>query len=47
MLNTVLLNAFYDAGNKIGVAMSWITTLTIVFALAYVMVKYVFAKSKD
>lgn len=45
--NPIVLNAFYDAGNKLGVALSWATSLTLTAGLAYVMFKYVFAKNKE
>ncbi|GAA4458703.1 hypothetical protein [Rurimicrobium arvi] len=44
--NPIVLNALYDAGNKVGVAMCWVTSLILTAELAYVMFKYVFAKSK-
>lgn len=43
----VLLNAFYDAGNKAGVFLAWATSLLLTAELAYVMFKYVFASSKE
>lgn len=43
----MLLNAFYDAGNKFGVMMCWVTSLILTVELVYVMFKYVFAKNKE
>jgi hypothetical protein len=47
MSNPIVLNAFYDAGNKVGVFMAWATSLILTAELAYVMFKYVFAKNKE
>ncbi len=47
MTNPILLNAFYDAGNKVGVFMAWATCLILTAELVYVTFKYVFPKNKD
>lgn len=46
MNSLVLLDAIYDTGNKIGPVLALVTCLVIVAELAYVMAKYVFAKSE-
>ena len=47
MSNPIILNAFYDAGNKAGVVLAWGTSLLLTVELVYVMFKYVFAKNKE
>lgn len=47
MSNPIVLNAFYDAGNKAGVFLAWGTSLLLTAELVYVMYKYVFAKNKE
>lgn len=47
MSNPIVLNAFYDAGNKAGVMLAWGTSLLLTVELVYVMLKYVFAKNKE
>ncbi len=47
MANTIILNAFYDAGDKAGTFMAWATTLLLTAAMGYAMFKYVLAKNKD
>jgi hypothetical protein len=47
MSNPIVLNAFYDAGNKAGVMMAWATSILLTVELVYVMYKYVFAKNKE
>jgi hypothetical protein len=47
MSNPIVLNAFYDAGNKAGVILAWGTSLLLTAELVYVMFKYVFAKNKE
>jgi len=47
MSHPIILNAFYDAGNKAGVLLAWGTSLLLTVELVYVMFKYVFAKNKE
>ncbi|MCC6186749.1 MAG: hypothetical protein IT256_06325 [Chitinophagaceae bacterium] len=47
MSQPIILNAFYDAGNKVGVLMGWVTTLLLTAGVVYVMLKYVLAKNKE
>jgi len=39
-----LLNAFYEAGNKIGPILGWVFFLLMVIELIYVMAKYLGTK---
>ncbi len=39
-----LLNAFYEAGNKIGPILCWLFILLMTIELIYVMVKYLGSK---
>ncbi len=39
-MTSLLLNAFYDAGNIIGPILAWVFGLLMVIELIYVMVKY-------
>lgn len=39
-MTSLLLNAFYDAGNTVGYIMAWVFGLLMVIELIYVMVKY-------
>lgn len=43
----ILLNALYDAGNKFGHAMAWVTCLLLAIAVFFAMGKYVFSKEKE
>lgn len=40
VMNYVLLNAFYDAGNKVGNILAWVFILLMFIELVYVMAKY-------
>jgi len=46
-MTSVLLNAFYDAGNKVGHMLGWIFAVTLALATFFVMFKYVFGSSKE
>jgi hypothetical protein len=39
-MTSILLNALYDAGNKIGPALCWIFVILMTIELVYVMAKY-------
>ncbi len=43
-LTTMLLNAFYDFGNKIGPLLTWVFILAMTVELIFVMAKYLFTK---
>lgn len=45
-MTSLLLNAFYDSGNKIGYALVWICIIVMTIELLYVMLKYVFTSNK-
>ncbi|MFA6151440.1 MAG: hypothetical protein WC716_08980 [Chitinophagaceae bacterium] len=47
MSHPIVLNAFYDAGDKAGVFLAWATSILLTVELVYVMFKYVFAKNKE
>ena len=40
VMNYVLLNAFYDAGNKVGNILAWVFILLMFIEVVYVMAKY-------
>ena len=47
LLHLLPLNAFYNAGNKIGPVLTWIFIILMVVELAYVMIKYLGGSEKD
>lgn len=44
VMNYLLLNAFYDAGNTIGPILVWIFVLLMTIEVIYVMAKYLGTK---
>lgn len=42
----MLLNAFYDAGNKIGPILAWTFALLMTIQVIYVMAKYLGSSTK-
>ena len=40
VMSYVLLNAFYDAGNKVGNILAWVFILLMFIEVVYVMAKY-------
>lgn len=45
-MQTILLNAFYNSGDKLGSILSWIFILLMTIEIVYVFMKYVITSNK-
>ena len=45
-MQTILLNALYDSGDKLGGVLSWIFILLMLIEIVYVFLKYVITSNK-
>ena len=45
-MQTILLNALYDSGDKLGGVLSWIFILLMLIEIVYVFMKYVITSNK-